>query len=153
MQSGISANRLQLRFFALYPPLCRAANSRFYVWFTVAWRHSDVKCGHIVVRFPRLPRGHDVNELIISAVEFFQLAKKRTSMSGKSKSPPTGRLRSPVARHAHKVNRAIVFHDRTRYKRKAKHKNLEPFPMAVISVVRVSGRASEPPSKGHAMPG
>ena len=36
-------------------------------------------------------------------------------------------LRNPVAQHAHKTNRAIVYKDRNRYRRVAKHKGLEPF--------------------------
>lgn len=56
-------------------------------------------------------------------------------MSKKPTSSQHARRRSPVARHAHKVNRSLVFSDRTGYKRKAKHKGLEPFPIVVVRVV------------------
>lgn len=49
-----------------------------------------------------------------------------------SKKIPTkfkGVRRNPVAKHAHKVNRAGVFRDRGQYTRKLKHKGHEPFPL------------------------
>lgn len=39
-------------------------------------------------------------------------------------------LQNPVAKHAHKFNRAQVFKDKTKYQRKIKHKGREPFIMS-----------------------
>ena len=32
-----------------------------------------------------------------------------------------------VAKHAHSFNKAVIFKDKSKYQRKAKHKNLESF--------------------------
>ncbi len=37
--------------------------------------------------------------------------------------------RNPVAKFAHNFNKAQTFNDRSKYYRKAKHKNREPLPM------------------------
>ena len=41
---------------------------------------------------------------------------------------------NPVARHAHRFNKAQVFKDKKLYRRKAKHAIQEAFPKAVVSV-------------------
>ncbi len=46
-----------------------------------------------------------------------KMKKKRTKM-------PINNL---VAKHAHQFNRAVIFKDKSKYQRKAKHKCLEPF--------------------------
>jgi hypothetical protein len=43
----------------------------------------------------------------------------------------SGSRRNPVARHARRFNRAAVFRDRSKYSRKSKHKNPEPFALTV----------------------
>ncbi len=50
-------------------------------------------------------------------------------MGNKSRSSGCGGRKNPVARHAYKVNRSVVFKDRTQYRRKTKHKGLESFAM------------------------
>ena len=45
-------------------------------------------------------------------------------MKRKSRQP------SPVAKHNRRFNRAVVFRDRTAYRRKPKHKGREPFAIA-----------------------
>jgi hypothetical protein len=52
--------------------------------------------------------------------------------------PPTGRRPNPVAKHAHKVNRAVVFLDRSRSTRKSKHKAREPFPLCGVNHPRTA---------------
>ncbi len=32
-----------------------------------------------------------------------------------------------VAKHAHQFNKALIFKDKSKYQRKAKHKNFDPF--------------------------
>lgn len=44
--------------------------------------------------------------------------------------PPLGSRPNPVAKHAKKFNRSVVFADRKGYTRKTKHKAGEPFPMS-----------------------
>jgi len=48
-------------------------------------------------------------------------------MSKKARPPKCPKQRNPVAQHAHKANRAIVYQDRTQYRRVGKHHKLEPF--------------------------
>lgn len=43
-------------------------------------------------------------------------------------------LQNPVAKFMHQFNKAHIFQDKTRYQRKAKHKNLEPFPIAACKL-------------------
>jgi hypothetical protein len=49
--------------------------------------------------------------------------------------------RNPVARHAGRFNRAETFRDRTRYRRKPKHKGREPFAETVFKAVSAKGFA------------
>ncbi|MGI9210967.1 MAG: DUF7230 family protein [Methylococcaceae bacterium] len=49
-------------------------------------------------------------------------------MSKKKPLPAVLQL-NPVAKFAHKVNKAVVFRDHTAYTRKAKHKGREPSPI------------------------
>lgn len=55
-------------------------------------------------------------------------------MAKKTKSPVYEVRRNPVAHHAHKVNKSTAFQDRTRYRRTAKHKGMEPFANRLFSV-------------------
>jgi hypothetical protein len=63
-------------------------------------------------------------------------------MSKKTTPPSGGERRNPVAKHAHRANRATVFRDRTQYSRKTKHRAREPFPLRgslpVLSAEKVS---------------
>jgi hypothetical protein len=61
-------------------------------------------------------------------------------MSKKPKSSSHATRRSPVARHAHKVNRSLVFLDRTCYKRQAKHRRWESFPMVAVTIAGWIGK-------------
>ena len=49
--------------------------------------------------------------------------KKRKKQQENS-APETRNL---VAKHAHSFNKAVIFKDKSKYQRKAKHKNLESF--------------------------
>ena len=40
--------------------------------------------------------------------------------------------RNPVAKYAARLQRAAVFRDRSKDRRKPKHRGLEPFPLAVV---------------------
>ncbi len=51
--------------------------------------------------------------------------KKRKKTRGLEEIPN----RNPVAKFAHNFNKAQTFKDRSKYYRKAKHKNREPLPM------------------------
>lgn len=62
------------------------------------------------------------------------MAKKTQSRAGQAR-------RNPVAQHAHKVNRSFAFEERNRYRRQAKHKVLEPFPISGCSNERKLGKA------------
>lgn len=46
---------------------------------------------------------------------------------------------NPVAKHAHRFNKAKVFDDKSQYRRKAKHPKQEAFPKVLI---RIFGKAS-----------
>ena len=52
-------------------------------------------------------------------------------MSKKPKRDGRG-ARNPVAQHAYKFNRSVVFKDRAKYRRADKHKGLEPFASALL---------------------
>ncbi len=58
---------------------------------------------------------------------------KKKSVSGKHS------VNNPVAKHAHQFNRSIVFADKTRYTRKTKHKEQNPFLITSIFVVIKKG--------------
>ncbi len=45
----------------------------------------------------------------------------------KAKGPIDVPINNPVAKFAHRFNKAQVFTDKRQYQRKAKHKGLEPF--------------------------
>jgi len=53
-------------------------------------------------------------------------SNKEVKVSKKSKQDKLG-ARNPVAQHAHKFNRSLVFKNRAKYRRTAKHNGLEPF--------------------------
>jgi hypothetical protein len=42
-------------------------------------------------------------------------------------------INNPVARHAHKSNRCVIFRDKTKYNRKANKKSFEPFLIALLN--------------------
>ena len=44
-------------------------------------------------------------------------------------------IKNPVAKFAHKFNKAQVFKDKTKYQRNAKHKGKEPFPMLLSAIL------------------
>ncbi len=46
----------------------------------------------------------------------------------KAKNRPPGR-NNPVAKYGGRLNRAATFRDRSKYRRNAKHKGREPFPL------------------------
>ncbi len=41
-------------------------------------------------------------------------------------------IKNPVAKYASKFNKALVFKDKTKYQRNAKHKGREPFIMSLL---------------------
>lgn len=47
----------------------------------------------------------------------------------KSKVYDASQIKNPVAKFAFRFNKAMVFKDKTKYQRNAKHKGQEPFPM------------------------
>ena len=47
----------------------------------------------------------------------------------KFKPLPDGATQNPVAKFAHRFNKAKIFNDKTRYQRHNKHKGKEPFPI------------------------
>lgn len=52
---------------------------------------------------------------------------------------PKPNKRNPVAKYAAHVQRACVFRDRTKYRRRAKHKGHEPFPLIVVGSYQWKG--------------
>ncbi len=49
-------------------------------------------------------------------------------------------LNNPVAKFAHQFNKAQVYKDKSKYLRKIKHKNQEPFPILLLTVLeKVAG--------------
>ncbi len=48
-------------------------------------------------------------------------------------------LNNPVAKFAHQFNKAQVYKDKSKYLRKIKHKNQEPFPMLLTVLEKVAG--------------
>ena len=44
-------------------------------------------------------------------------------------------MKNPVAKFAHQFNKYQVFKDKTRYQRKAKHKEKEPFLMLFLTLL------------------
>ena len=57
--------------------------------------------------------------------------KKRKKRAELHTIPP----RNPVAKFAHRFNTAKTHRDKTKYYRKAKHKNPEPFPMGLLNLI------------------
>lgn len=49
---------------------------------------------------------------------------KKSKKQQKKSAPETKNL---VAKHAHYFNKAVIFKDKTKYQRKAKHKSIDPF--------------------------
>ncbi len=47
----------------------------------------------------------------------------------KSTALPAAVEKNPVAKFAPRFNKAAIFKDKSKYRRKAKHQGLEPFPM------------------------
>ncbi len=45
-----------------------------------------------------------------------------------------------VAKHPHYFNKAVIFKDKSKYQRKAKHKNLEPFFMRCVHGIKKGSR-------------
>ncbi len=54
--------------------------------------------------------------------------KKRKKVNETTEMPN----RNLVAKHARNFNKAQIFSDKTKYNRKAKHKNREPFPISFV---------------------
>ncbi|MDT4289458.1 hypothetical protein RO575_07795 [Methylomonas sp. MO1] len=48
--------------------------------------------------------------------------------------------KNPVAKFAHQFNKAQIFADKTRYRRKAKHAGLEPFVIVAYSAITKGSR-------------
>ncbi len=46
------------------------------------------------------------------------------------------RAQNLVAKHAHFFNKALIFQDKSKYQRKAKHKNLNPFFMQYMHYIK-----------------
>lgn len=44
-------------------------------------------------------------------------------------------IKNPVAKFAHQFNKAQVYADKSKYRRKAKHSGLEPFSMVSIETI------------------
>ena len=57
--------------------------------------------------------------------------KKRKKTAGMNTIP----IRNPVAKFAQRFNTAKTHRDKTKYYRKAKHKNPEPFPMGLLNLI------------------
>jgi hypothetical protein len=56
----------------------------------------------------------------------------------KSKGLADKTMNNFVAKFAHQFNKAQVYQDKTKYKRTAKHKGKEPFPMFAIILEKAS---------------
>ncbi|MGZ8162088.1 MAG: DUF7230 family protein [Methylobacter sp.] len=44
-------------------------------------------------------------------------------------------IQNPVAKHAHQFNKAQIFYDKTKYRRKNKHAEQEVFPIHLIGLL------------------
>ncbi|NOQ13489.1 MAG: hypothetical protein GQ583_03280 [Methyloprofundus sp.] len=58
---------------------------------------------------------------------------KKRKKQQKNSAPETRNL---VAKHAHAFNKAVIFKDKSKYQRKAKHKSLEPFFMLCAQSIK-----------------
>ena len=54
-----------------------------------------------------------------------------------------------VAKHAHYFNKAVIFKDKSKYQRKAKHKPLEPFFMSCIHRIKKGSRVFRKQGSDH----
>ncbi|MCX7087517.1 MAG: hypothetical protein NTV00_05600 [Methylococcales bacterium] len=63
------------------------------------------------------------------------MSKKRNTLKHED-----GNLSNPVAKHAHKFNKAHIFRDKSQYTRKAKHSRSEAF---IIQLTRCIIKASD----------
>lgn len=45
-------------------------------------------------------------------------------------------IHNPVAKHAHRFNKAKIFSDKTQYRRKDKHAKQEAFPIVLTRTIR-----------------
>jgi len=54
----------------------------------------------------------------------------------------TVEVKNLVAKHAHYFNKALIFQDKSKYQRKAKHKSLDSFFMQLISFIKNESRIS-----------
>jgi len=57
---------------------------------------------------------------------------KKRSKQQKNSMPEASNL---VAKHAHYFNKAIIFKDKSKYQRKAKHKSFDPFVMRCMHYI------------------
>ena len=58
---------------------------------------------------------------------------KKRNKQPKNSAPEINNL---VAKHAHYFNKAVIFKDKSKYQRKAKHKNLDPFFMRCMHYIK-----------------
>lgn len=52
-------------------------------------------------------------------------------------------IKNLVAKHAHYFNKALIFQDKSKYQRKAKHKNLDSFFMQCMHYIKNESRFSQ----------
>ncbi|WP_305909846.1 DUF7230 family protein [Methylomarinum roseum] len=57
--------------------------------------------------------------------------------------------RNPVAKYAHRFNKARVFKDKSKYQRQAKHKGREPFPIKSADFIGKGSRLIAYPPLGR----
>lgn len=66
----------------------------------------------------------------------YSLKSRSLEMAEKRYPPGRGKRGNPVAKHARKLNRSVVFRDRNQYRRNVKHKLAEPFPILCLNAER-----------------
>jgi hypothetical protein len=65
---------------------------------------------------------------------------KKTKQTIKNSMPNTNNL---VAKHAHHFNKALIFKDKSKYHRKSKHKNFDPFLMICVHIIKKGSKFSQ----------
>ncbi len=58
---------------------------------------------------------------------------KKRKKTAKNSATTTKNL---VAKHAHYFNKALIFKDKSKYQRKTKHKNFDPFLMTCVHIIK-----------------
>ena len=67
---------------------------------------------------------------------------KKRKKHQKNSVPETKNL---VAKHAHYFNKAIIFKDKSKYQRKAKHKSFDPFFIRCMHFIKNGSKLSQNP--------